>query len=159
MQCLCMVVQDAMFWWVTRWHLIEALSELSPKVLFRAHHSSPCWLPLSGGCIGVNPLPSVFILLSYSVGRHTIEFCKCRLSSTAITESFSKQYCYKAVFLPCRELEAFRLLLTCFAYRPCHLQRWRKIGLNSKPQQGKHGFSFQTENMPVDMFLLHKNPM
>ena len=63
--------------------------ENSPRKRFlRALHRSPRWLLLSGGRVGVNPLPSVFILLTYSVGRHTIEFCKCRLSSTAITKSF-----------------------------------------------------------------------
>lgn len=110
--------------------------ELSQKALFRALRSSPCWLLLSGGRAGVNPLPSVFILLTYSVGHHTIEFCKCRLSSTAITESLSKQYHRTAFFLPCVQLEASRLILTCFAYKAHHLQRLGKICLNSKPQQG-----------------------
>lgn len=86
-------------------------------------------------------MPSVFILLTYSVGRHTIEFCKCRLSSTAITKSISKQYHRTAFFLPCIELEALRLILTFFAYRALHLQRLRKIGLNSKPQQGMTSLS------------------
>lgn len=30
----CKVVQDAMFWWVTRWHLLEAVGKLSQKAPF-----------------------------------------------------------------------------------------------------------------------------
>lgn len=70
-----------------------------------------------------------------------IEFCKCRLSSTAIKESLSKQCHHMAFFLPFIELEAFRLILTCFAYMSLHLQGLRKIGLNSKPQQGMASLS------------------
>lgn len=67
--------------------------------------------------------------------RHTIEFYKCRLSSTAIMKSLSKQCHHKTFFLPFRELEAFSLILICFAYRSFHLKILRKIELNSKPQQ------------------------
>lgn len=66
LSCVLNVHSCAMFWRVTRWRLLEALRKLSQQHFFRALHGFPCWLPLSGGCVGVNSLPSVFILLTYS---------------------------------------------------------------------------------------------
>lgn len=53
------------------------------------------------------------------------------LSSGAITEALSKRY-----HRPSDVLEALSLPLTGSVYRSCYLQSLRKIGLNSKPQQG-----------------------
>lgn len=95
------------------------------RMLLRAHYSSPCGLPLSGGHVGVNPLPSVFILLSYS---DATQLSSANVGSLPqqLLRPLSKQYHCTAFFLPCTKLKAVRLILTYIAQRACHLQRLRK---------------------------------
>ena len=134
---------------VTRWHLAKTLQEAFP--------SPPHWLPSSGGRVGVN-LPSVFILLTCSVGHHTIGLCKCGSPVEQLQRLFPKQYRHHpAFFLPLVAPEAFGLPLTGSTYRPCLLSSMYMKKWSEFEDTTRHGFAFQVELLPIDMFPFHRN--
>lgn len=121
-------MQDAVLHCVARWHLAKTLGKPPP--------SPPCWLPSSGGRVGVN-LPSVFILLTCSVGHHTTGLCKCGSPVEQLQRLFLNGLTARLTFfLPLVKREALRLPLIGSAFRPYYLQSLRKIDRNLKPQQG-----------------------